>query len=349
MKSKNLLFLCILSAACSDIVHDSSTSHQDSDVRQIRDASMQIPTIDVNRDVAPPVVQRDLDASAQTNADVSSTDSDDVNPEQTTNFSQPGPYEVVEISNSASVTNCNNMRYTVYSPVGIDDPPVVVLGHGFGRGPSTMAGWAIHLASWGVEVLLPTLCHYNILTGVDHVMNGQNMHELADVHTDESVVYAGHSAGGLAAIIAASQDVDALGVLGLDATDTQDIPGVPDALGYVFATTVTCPAFSIMAEPSSCNANNNGLSLFRAMNDAKTVKITSTDHCDFENPTNFLCETNCLNEAEVFSDDVTRPIIVTLGTAAVISLSGISLQGDMIWSSLGLRAWAEEGIVQDIE
>mgnify|MGYP001195338108 CR=1 FL=1 len=113
------------------------------------------------------------------------------------------------------------MGYSMHTPIGLQNPPVVVLGHGFARGPDTMYGWADHLASWGVVVLLPTLCHYNVFTGVDHEMNGKNMVELAEHYTQEPVVYAGHSAGGLAAIIAASIDETALGVLGLDATDTE--------------------------------------------------------------------------------------------------------------------------------
>ena len=122
---------------------------------------------------------------------------------QFVDFSQRGPFSVTVGDHTANVTNCPNMSYQIYTPNDAN-PPVVILGHGFARGPSVMAGWAEHLASWGVEVLHPSLCHYNVFNGVDHEMNGRNMNELVMIHGTADVVYAGHSAGGLAAIIAAA-------------------------------------------------------------------------------------------------------------------------------------------------
>ena len=264
-------------------------------------------------------------------------------------FFQLGSYEVLIESQSASVTNCPNMDYAVYYPEGISNPPVVVLGHGFARGSSVMTGWAEHLSSWGVEVLLPTLCHYNVFTGVDHEMNGQNMKELASLRGALEVIYVGHSAGGLAAIIAASQDDNAIGVLGLDTTDTQDVPGVADFIGRDYAGGVMAPAFSLRGEPSSCNSNNNGLDLFRMMGDYKAVKINSADHCDFENPTDFICELNCESESTEFADEEISSVIITLSTAAVMSISGMSEYGTSVWSTEGLEEWLDLGIIQDFE
>ena len=265
-----------------------------------------------------------------------------------TDFLQRGPYEVTEESKSAQVTNCTNQPYSVYTPVGVSSPPVVVLGHGFARGADTMTGWADHLASWGVEVLLPTLCHYNVFAGVDHEMNGQNMKELAILHGATNVVYAGHSAGGLAAVIAASQDPNASGVLGLDATDTQGIPGVPDVIGQSYAGNVTCPAFSIVGEASTCNADNNGLDLFSMMGEYQVAKVVDADHCDFESPTDWICESQCENAQTTFTNEEIRPVIVTLGTAAVMSLTGLSADGALVWTQ-GLEDWANLGLVQIIE
>ena len=175
------------------------------------------------------------------------------------------------------------------------------------------------------------------------------MKELADMHGTTEVVYVGHSAGGLAAIIAASQDENAIGVLGLDATDTQGAPGVPDFIGQGYAGNVTCPSFSVMGEPSSCNADNNGLSLFRMMDDYQVIQVTSADHCDFENPTDFLCEVNCESSTVEYSDEEIRPVIITLGTAAIMSITGISSDGHRVWSEEGLEDWLVTGIVQEIE
>jgi pimeloyl-ACP methyl ester carboxylesterase len=265
-----------------------------------------------------------------------------------TDFLQPGPFSVTVSSRIASVTDCPSMDYSVYSP-GVSDAPVVVLGHGFSRGSGVMTGWAEHLSSWGAEVLLPTLCHYNVWLGVDHEMNGRNMIELASLHGSVNTVYAGHSAGGLAAIIAASQDRNAVGVLGLDATDTEDVPGVDDHIGQNYAGSVTCPAFLIVGEPSTCNAENNGIDLFRMMSDYQAVKVISSDHCDFENPTDAVCEMSCENSTVIFGDSEIRSVIITLGTASVMSMTSLSEDGVTVWSDSSLQDWMESGIIVEIE
>ena len=83
-------------------------------------------------------------------------------------------------NHTVGVTDCSSMNCSVYTPTN-PSPPIVVLGHGFARGAGAMSGWAEHLSSWGVMVLLPTLCHYNVWFGVAHEMNGQNMVELAEI------------------------------------------------------------------------------------------------------------------------------------------------------------------------
>ena len=190
---------------------------------------------------------------------------------------------------------------------------------------------AEHLASWGVEVLLPTLCHYNVIWGVDHELNGQNMVELGNYHGADEVVYAGHSAGGLAAIIAASLDGTNLGVLGLDTTDTEGVFGVADFIGQQYAPNVTSITFSIRGEPSTCNSSGNGLNLFEMMNNSYKTKVSEADHCDFEYPTNFGCELNCENSNAIISDDEIRSEIIMLGTSAILSLTGISNDGLVYW------------------
>ena len=267
-----------------------------------------------------------------------------------TDFLQPGPHYPYGISvedRTVDVTGCQSMEYKVYTPYATN-PPVVILGHGFARGADSMTGWAEHLSSWGVEVILPTLCHYNVFAGVNHEMNGQNMKELAIAHGATEVVYAGHSAGGLAAIIAASQDDGAIGVLGLDATDTENVPGVEDFIGQRYASDVLCKAYSIMGEQSTCNSDNNGLDLFQMMPNAQIVKVASADHCDFESPTDWICESQCENPSTVFSDEEIRPIITTLGTAAIMSLTGLSADGAIIWTD-GLEEWKITGVIQELE
>lgn len=282
-------------------------------------------------------------------ADAEDEDTSQVDQISLIDFSQRGPHEIDIGTYTASVSNCQNINYTIYSPREISNSTIVVLGHGFARGPDVMSGWAEHISSWGFDVILPTLCHYNILFGVDHEMNGLNMKELADLQSASKVIYAGHSAGGLAAIIAASHDNKTAGIVGLDATDTEGVPGVDDYIGRDYAGSVYGFAYAIFGEASSCNANNNGIELFKMMNDYRLLRVSSADHCDFENPTNSLCTMNCENSIELFDNAVIESAIITLGTAAVISLSDSSSDASLWWTNEGLDDWIYSGLIQEIE
>ena len=211
-----------------------------------------------------------------------------------------------------------------------------------------MVGWGEHYASWGIEVIVPVLCHYNVLAGVDHEMNGLNMVELAQNHGATEVIYAGQSAGGLAAIIAASQDTKAIGVVGLDATDTEGVPSVPDFIGQQYASSVTVPAFALIGEPSSCNANNNGVTLFDMMNDSQLIRVSSSDHCDFESPTDWACTSMCLNSSESFTDEEIFPIIAHLSTAAILSLTGDE-EAQAQWEGINLDDWISNGQIEVLQ
>ena len=263
-------------------------------------------------------------------------------------FSQLGNYAVVSSTESTNVTNCPGMSYHVYAPENLSNPPVMVLGHGFARGGSKVVEWAEHFASWGVEVLVPMdLCHYNFL-GVDHEMNGQNMMELAAHHGAQDPIYGGHSAGGLAALIAASMDSNTLGLIGLDATDTEGVPTVPDFIGQSYAPQLTAPAFGLIAEPSSCNAENNGITLLGLVPDSYMLRIKSSDHCDFEYPTDGGCEFLCLNDNTTFDDSEIRPMIRSLSTAALMHLTGMHADGEAYWFSPVLDELVATGLVQEL-
>ena len=266
-------------------------------------------------------------------------------PVDSDDYAQTGPYVVNSSSATATVTNCTSgLEYMSFTPQGVSDPATLVLGHGFLRGGDKMYGWAEHFASWGVEVLAPTLCHSNPLSGVDHEMNGQNMVELSAQHGVNSVVYGGQSAGGLAAIIAASQDQNAIGILGMDATDTEGVFGVPDFLGQEYAGDITVPAFALVGEPSTCNSNNNGVTLFDMMDTAQVLRVASSDHCDYEKPTDWGCETLCLNQSTAFDDSEIEPVIAYLSTAAVLSLTGDDEAQD-VWKDENLEQWTSIGFV----
>ena len=260
-------------------------------------------------------------------------------------YSVSGPYSVTSTEGSFPATGCAaGMPYEHFVPEGVENPPFMVLGHGFLRS-GKMLGWGEHLASWGVEVVAPELCHFNVLAGVDHEQNGVNMIELADGFGRDAVIYGGQSAGGLAAIIATAQDPNAIGLIGLDATDTEDVPSVPDFVGQLYAGSVTTPAYGLLGEPSTCNSNNNGITLYEMMDIAKVVRVTSADHCDFENPTDWLCVSLCTNEGTSFSDEEISSVIKHLGTSAALALSGDS-DAEWQWDTETLTPVIESGQIE---
>ena len=65
-------------------------------------------------------------------------------------------------------------------------------------------------------------------------------------------IYVGFSAGGLAAMVAANLGINTPAVLNLDMVDNQ-------GLGKKIAPNLTVPFYGLIAAPSACNVNNNGL------------------------------------------------------------------------------------------
>jgi hypothetical protein len=85
------------------------------------------------------------------------------------------------------------------------------------------------------------------------------------------------------------------------------------------------------------------------MSDYQAVKVISSDHCDFENPTDAVCEMSCENSTVIFGDSEIRSVIITLGTASVMSMTSLSEDGVTVWSDSSLQDWMESGIIVEIE
>ncbi len=213
------------------------------------------------------------------------------------------------------------------TPATEGDWPRIFLSHGFMRGPAQMIGWAEHLASWGMEVVVPSLCHASIID-TDHAQNGTDLTLFNDELGGGPVVYAGHSAGGLASLIAASQDDDAVGLIGLDLTDA-------DGLGASAAGGVGVPTYALVGEANSCNASGNGVDTVRAAPDVNIVRIAEADHCDFENETDWMCTTLCDAPGATFSDDDIQQALLGLLTAAAMSVTGEDPAASTVWWQSG--------------
>ena len=235
-----------------------------------------------------------------------------------------GPYAVETDSGTASLTGCQ-MGYDVFAPAGLPDAPVVVLAHGFQGNRASMAGWAEHWASWGVRVVTPDLCHASIID-TDHAQNGADLNALVAELAVGPVVYAGHSAGGLAAVVAAAGDDTTVALLGLDMVDNAN-------LGADTAPGVTAPAFDVVGEPSQCNTTNNGLAVFGAMPQGRALRVADADHCDFQNPADFLCGITCAAGNGDFDDATIMATVHGLSTAVVLWQTGTDPTGEQWWSA----------------
>jgi dienelactone hydrolase len=189
-----------------------------------------------------------------------------------------------QLGHDDSETGCR-LDYRVYRLANDPGGVRVVLAHGFLRDQDRMRGFADALAQRGLPTLTLDLCNMRPWDGA-HRQNGRDMVQLARRLGAGHVVYAGFSAGGLAALVAASIDRDAIGVFAMDIVDR-------DGLGQQLAAELSIPIAGLVADPSSCNAQNNGLAVYAVASDARVRRFSGATHCDFETPTDALCELLC--------------------------------------------------------
>ncbi|WP_206171808.1 alpha/beta hydrolase [Thiorhodococcus mannitoliphagus] len=183
-----------------------------------------------------------------------------------------------------SVTGCV-LSYSRYSAASAQPGDLVVLGHGFLRGQANMAGLARALAASGVTTLTLDFCKGSPFAG-NHFRNGLDMMALARAQGARRVVYVGFSAGALAALVAGRNDPRSLGIVALDLVDAE-------GLGALMAAGLEVPLVGLVGDASSCNAYNNGLSLYAASRQALVRRFPGADHCDFESETDWLCRLVC--------------------------------------------------------
>lgn len=232
-----------------------------------------------------------------------------------------GPHATSTTTGSAS-TSCS-MGYTITAPDDVADAPTVILAHGFQGNRASMADWAAHYASWGLVVVTPDLCHATIIDP-DHAQNGVDLVALADHLELAAPIYAGYSAGGLSAVLAAAQDPDALALVGLDMVDS-------GGLGADVAASIAIPAHDVTAEPAMCNSTANGVPVFGAIPDGATLRIVEADHCDFQSPPDAFCGL-CSAPNPGFTDEQIAASIRGLTTAALLWRSGLDESGAQWWT-----------------
>jgi dienelactone hydrolase len=256
----------------------------------------------------------DADSDSDSDSDADGDADTDTQPDQAVDYRDDGDQGVSTSSGSYGVSASCTMSVEVFrpaSPVG----PRVILSHGFSRASSNVAGWAESMASWGLEVVTPGLCHAWVLDS-DHQANGEELVALNAALGGGPVIYAGHSAGGLASVLAAAQDSDAVAVLLMDPVDYDD-------LGSRAAPRIDVPVLGLLGEASSCNSSSNGQAMVQGATDAVALHVTEADHCDFEDPTDWLCTAVCTGSNDMFSDEQISDAVRGLLVSGAVWAAGI--------------------------
>jgi len=187
---------------------------------------------------------------------------------------------------------------------------VAIVAHGFTRSRVRHRDLGRALAEAGVIAVVPDLPNVMNLWG-----NGDALAEfverleggaLASVAVDRAhVVLIGTSAGGLATVLAAAQLPGLAGWIGLDPVDRT-------GTGAHAAARVTAPAVVMLAEPSLCNLVESGRAIAEALPRRwRTVEVAGASHCDFEDPTNNLCQVVCGRSSQDARAQIRAEIVTT--------------------------------------
>lgn len=192
------------------------------------------------------------------------------------------------------------------------EPPlgIAVVAHGFARSRVRHADLGRALAAYGVVAVVPDLPNVMNLWG-----NGDAVAELvAQIErgslpvqaSRERIVLVGTSAGGLATVLAAAKLPGLAGWVGLDPVDRT-------GTGLDAAARVDSPAVVMLAEPSLCNLVTSGEAIAAALPArVRTLSVAGASHCDFEDPTNAMCEAACGRSSQELRETIRAEVVATV-------------------------------------
>ena len=177
----------------------------------------------------------------------------------------------------------------VYLPDAAPTRGTVVIAHGFTRDRTTMRGHALALAAAGEAVIVPDLPYL-----VDSRDNARALRDLLLLvdrgglgHLPRRYVMIGFSAGGLSALLA-SDAPGVAGYIGLDPFDR------PSHVGLDAARQLLVPAYLLRGPSRACNAYSIAEPWVAALPELREDRVLhGATHCDFESPTDRLCEFVC--------------------------------------------------------
>ena len=216
------------------------------------------------------------------------------------------------------------INYTYFNPMSSNKDVLIIIGHGFMRSKKRMVRLAEHLASWGMPVATVTFCNSKLWAG-NHDLNGSDMVAVSKRLDHSQIIYVGFSAGGLAAMLAANLDENALAFFGLDMVDHKEE-------GQNIASRMTIPLYGLIATKSICNAYNNGLEVYEKSPHSTVMRVVDASHCHFEFPLDNKCSFFCGKGEKQLSRETIQKTILGLTTAYLLWQSGIDPRGETYWS-----------------
>ncbi len=179
------------------------------------------------------------------------------------------------------------IRVDLYLPDAAPVRGLAVIAHGFTRSRARHAVLAGRLAGEGFVVAVPDLPHW-----LRHGANADAIVALVEAIASERdldarpVVLIGTSAGGLASLLATDRVPRLALWIGLDPVDTL-------GLSEGAARGLRPPALVLRAPSGACNVGGSARRIAGWLPNARVARIAGASHCDFEDTTNWRCESVC--------------------------------------------------------
>ena len=246
-------------------------------------------------------------------------------PEEVASFATNGTvHYTIDRRQFTSQYGCT-VQFELYQPEPADSHVAVILTHGFTRDLSNTRGWARLWASRGIIVATPSLCNSTLLNG-HHDRNAEDMQALARILEKRGIaerfIYAGHSAGGLSALLAAREDTQAVAYLGLDAVESGGLTRSGHAQSL--------PKLFLAGDPSPCNADNNMIAAVPDSDQTTKLRVPFSRHCQFEWPTDPQCVALCGEITPAETSKRVERTIRSVATAWIELHAGDSISAERI-------------------
>jgi MYXO-CTERM domain-containing protein len=200
----------------------------------------------------------------------------------------PGSFATESVTLDVPVGGGVTLSADVYLPKTAGARPLVILRHGYTSHKENMVGWAEHLATHG---FVGVSFESRDPNAIDSTVEGADMAAVTQWLVDrgadngsplfgrvdgQRVAVGGHSAGGAAATVAATQLAPKVLVL----LDTQDTPPALAAAPGILAPTV-----ALFTAANGCNENGNNKDTFKTVSGPRFgAFVSGATHCDGEDP-----------------------------------------------------------------